>query len=214
MKTNQFNTRVSAIAIILVMFLATPQFLKAQANYKLSPSSEVVMKVLGSSNIHDWVETASAIESKGDFKFNGNNELTGVTSLNLSVDAKSLKSGHNSMDNRTYKTINADKFPRIIYKLNSAVIIIVQKNKYLIKSIGELTIAGVTQTINMDITAVIGADNCIICTGFEKLKLTDYNINPPSFILGVMKVTNDLTIQFNLVYKNNRVPVTHIAKIS
>jgi polyisoprenoid-binding protein YceI len=205
MKTNHLNARISAIPVAVVMFFAIPQFLNAQVNYKLSPSSDVVIKVLGSSNIHDWVETASVIESKGDFKFNANNELTAVTSFSLSVDAKSLKSGHSSMDNKTYKAINADKFPRIVYKLNSAFVTRVQKNKYLIKSIGELTISGATRTINMDITAVIGADNSITCAGFEKLKLTDYKITPPSFVLGALKVTNDLTIQFNLLYKTNRI---------
>ena len=97
----------------------------------------------------------------------------------------------------------ADQFPKILYKLNSAVITTVQKNKYLIKTTGDLTIAGTTQTITMNVTAVVNADNTLSCTGTEKLKLTDFKINPPSFMLGAMKVKDDLTIQFNLMYKSN-----------
>ncbi len=65
------------------------------------------------------------------------------------------------------------------------------------------SIAGVTQTIAMTVNAVVNSDNTITCSGSETLKLTDYKIDPPSFMLGAMKVKNDLTIQFNLVYKNN-----------
>jgi len=189
------------VTVAVILFGVIPQSLKAQV-YKLSPSADVNIKVLGSSNIHDWTMTSTALESQGNFKFS-EGQLKEVTAFSFSLNAKSLKSDHQSMDNRTYKTINADQFPKIIYRLSSATITSVQKNKFLIKTTGELTIAGTTQTITMNVTAVVNADNSLTCTGSEKLKLTDYKIEPPSFMLGAMKVTNDLTIQFNLTYKSS-----------
>lgn len=184
-----------------IIFLTVPQLAKAQSVYKLVNGADAsVIKVLGSSNVHDWVMKSSTMESQGNFKFEGD-VLHSLTAFSFSVEAKSLKSEHESMDTRTYKSMKADKYPKVIYKLNSAVITQEQKNKYLVKTTGDLTIAGVTQTIIMDITAVVGADKSITCTGSEKLKLTDYKIDPPSFMLGAMKVKNDLTIQFNLLYK-------------
>jgi polyisoprenoid-binding protein YceI len=147
--------------------------------------------------------TATGIESQGDFKFEGE-QLRSLSAFSFSVAAKSLKSEHTSMDGRTYTTIKADQFPKITYKLNSAVITLVQKNKYDIKATGELTISGASQTITLDVTAVVGPDNTITCTGSQKIKLTDYKIDPPTFMFGAMKVYNDLTIQFNLLYKNNQ----------
>jgi len=189
------------VTVAVILFGVIPQSLKAQV-YKLSPSADVNIKVLGSSNIHDWTMTSTALESQGNFKLS-EGQLKEVTAFSFSLNAKSLKSDHQSMDNRTYKTINADQFPKIIYRLSSATITSVQKNKFLIKTTGELTIAGTTQTITMNVTAVVNADNSLTCTGSEKLKLTDYKIEPPSFMLGAMKVTNDLTIQFNLIYKSS-----------
>jgi polyisoprenoid-binding protein YceI len=100
--------------------------------------------------------------------------------------------------------MKVDQYPKVSYKLTSATVTPVQKGKYTIKATGELTIAGVSQTIVMTINAVTNADNTITCTGSEELKLTDYKIDPPSFMLGAMKVKNDLTIQFNLNYKNSQ----------
>ncbi|MDB4903268.1 MAG: yceI [Mucilaginibacter sp.] len=200
-----FKKQVTALSVIIavIVFGLIPNELRAQAIYKLSAGKDVNINVLGSSNVHDWTMTSSAMESQGDFKFEGGS-LRSLFSFSFSLDAKSLKSQHESMDNRTYKTIKADQYPKITYKLNSATVTQVQKNKYSIKTTGDLTIAGASQTIVMIITAIVNPDNTINCTGSEKLKLTDYKIDPPSFMLGAMKVKDDLTIQFNLVYKNSQ----------
>lgn len=192
----------AALLIAVVMLFAATQKLNAQ-NYKLVSGKDVTVKILGSSNIHDWTMAATGIESQGDFKFE-NGRLLSLHAFNFSVEAKSLKSEHESMDNRTYKTINAEKYPQIVYKLNSAVITEIQKNQYAIKATGELTISGTTQSVILNVKAVINPDNTINCSGSQKIQLTDYKIDPPSFMLGAMKVKNDLTIQFNLIYKNNQ----------
>jgi len=199
------SKQIAAITLTMaaVIFLSIPQRLMAQANYKLVQGKDAVVTVQGSSNVHDWTETATSIESQGDFKMEGD-KLRSLRSFSFSATAKGLKSDHSSMDNRTYSTIKADKFPMITYKLNSAVVTLIQKNKYAIKATGDLTIAGATQTIVLNVNAVVNADNTISCTGSQKIQLTDYKIDPPSFMLGAMKVKNDLTIQFNLVYKNNQ----------
>ena len=203
-KMKKITTKITAIAIILAAFILTaiPAVVRAQVNYRLTAGKDVYIKVLGSSNVHDWTMASPKIESQGEFKVEGD-VLRALSSFTLSLDAKSLKSEHELMDSRTYKAIKADQFPKITFKLNTATITQVQKGKYAIKTTGDLTIAGATQNITMLVTAVVNADNTVTCTGTENLKLTDYKIDPPSFMLGAMKVKNELTIQFNLVYKNN-----------
>ncbi len=192
------------LMLTMICIMGFSSLLQAQTSYKLASGPDVSIKILGSSNVHDWVMTSTAMESQGNFKFGEGNQLRAITSFSFSLNAKSLKSDHESMDSRTYKTIKADQYPKIVYKLNSAAITEVQKNKYLVKTTGDLTIAGATQTITMNVTAVVNADNTLNCTGSQKIKLTDYKIDPPSFMLGAMKVKDDLTIQFNLIYKNNQ----------
>lgn len=197
-----FNRKILATASIIAAIIigVTSQNLKAQSIYKLTAGKDASIKVLGTSNVHDWVLTSTAMESQGEFKLDDNQ----LRSFSFSLNAKSLKSEHESMDNRTYKTMKADQYPKVTYKLVSAIVTPLQKSKYAIKTTGELTIAGVTQTIAMTISAIINSDNTITCSGSENLKLTDYKIDPPSFMLGAMKVKNDLTIQFNLTYKSNQ----------
>ena len=193
------NSALYSILTVIVLF-STVQFSKAQTIYKVVNSKDSFIKVLGSSNVHDWTMASTTTESQGDFKFDGD-QLKSLSSLVFSVEAKTLKSEHASMDDRTYKTIKADQFPKITFKLSSTSITPQQKGKFLIKAKGDLTIAGSTQSITMDVTATVNADNTITCNGAQKLKLTDYKISPPSFMLGAMKVKDDLNIQFNINYK-------------
>jgi polyisoprenoid-binding protein YceI len=200
MKTLTHPFAAVKLIIVAIILLTVPQLVTAQATYKLAQSLDVTIKVLGSSNVHDWTMTSTAMESQGDFTF-VSDKLQGLHAFGFHLAVKSLHSDHASMDDRTYKSVNASKYPNISYKLTSAEVTSVAGNKYLIKAKGNLTIAGATQPISMDVTAIIGADNTITCTGEKKIQLTDYGIKPPTFMLGTMKVTNDLTIQFNLIYK-------------
>ncbi|SDF25752.1 Polyisoprenoid-binding protein YceI [Mucilaginibacter pineti] len=193
---NQQLAKIAAL-LMIVTAAALPQKGAAQTTYKLTTDKEVNIKVLGSSNVHDWTMTSTAMESQGDFNLADHHLQT----LSFRLAVTSLKSEHTSMDDRTYKAVDAKKFPDISYKLTAAEVTTVDAHKYLIKTKGNLTIAGATQPISMDVTAVVNADNTITCSGSKKIQLTDYGIKPPTFMLGAMKVYNDLTIQFNLIYK-------------
>jgi polyisoprenoid-binding protein YceI len=201
MKKLQQDARIwTSIKIAVLVFILSPMGIMAQSVYKIAPANDVFVKVLGTSNIHDWTMTSTGIESQGVFKFNAKDELVGLSSFGFTVQSKSLKSGKSSMDSRTYKSILADEFPKIVFQLKTAAINQVSANKFQIQATGNLNIAGATQAITLNVTAIVNPDHSITCTGTEKLKLTDYKIDPPSFMLGAMKVGNDLTIKFDLNY--------------
>lgn len=188
------------LLIAAIICLAATQLVLAQSTYKLATGQDVYIKVLGTSNVHDWTMMSTVMDSKGEFTGNGET-ITAVRAFSFQLAVKSLKSEHASMDSRMYKSVNEGKYPTISYKLTSATVTPGQKGKYLIASKGELTIAGVTQPISMDVTAMPNFNNSITISGAKKIQLTDYGIKPPSFMLGTMKVYNDLTIDFNLIYK-------------
>ena len=177
---------------------------QVKAQYKLSTAKENVVKVSGGSNVHDWKMAAQNPSCDAAFgPLSGEENVPkSLSSLNFSVNTKSLKSEHSSMDGRTYKTLKADDFPKITFKLTTANITPVKQHKFTVKATGVLTIAGTAKSITMLVNGEVKDDGSIVCIGQQKLKLTDFNIQPPSFMLGAMKVDNDLTIDFNLNFKN------------
>ena len=188
------------VKLITLLLLLATQTLLAQTVYKLVPGKGTVITVSGTSNVHGWTMTSKLAESQGVFKLNTKDEIINLSNFSFSTAAKSLKSGKSTMDSRTYKTLKAGEFPTINYQLKSVDIAMTQPNKYKIQTKGNVTIAGKTQPIAMVVNAVVNADKSITCTGTTPLKLTDFGIEPPSYMLGAMKVGNELTIKFDLDY--------------
>lgn len=191
--------------LILLIFgsIAVSSNLQAQVSYKLNSSKDNLVKISGKSNVHDWTMNAENPVCEASFAafIAEDNVPKSLTSLNFSVNAKSLKSESTSMNNRTYKAIKADAYPQITFKLREATVTPQQKNKFTVNATGTLTIAGVSKVISLQVNGEVKSDNTIVCSGQEKIRLTDYGIQPPSFMLGAMKVGNDLSIAFTLHLK-------------
>jgi polyisoprenoid-binding protein YceI len=179
------------------------QYAQAQATYKIQDTKDIDMKLSGTSTLHNWVMNAKNTTGAAQFGFIGigDSHLSSLTSLNFSLIVTDLKSGESGLDKNAYKALKADKFKNIDYKLTSAVIMPESEGKYLIKTKGKLTIAGVTKDTEMDVYAVVNKNGSITCTGSDKLNMTDYSVKPPKFMLGAMKTGDAITLNYTLLYK-------------
>ena len=173
--------------------------LYAQTAYKIADSKNNNMKLSGTSTLHDWTMNAQVFSSDAQFVLAAH-QLRSVKALTFSLAVADLKSGESGLDKNAYKALKASDNKNITYKLSSATVS-AEGNKFLIKTRGNLTIAGVTKEVMIDVHAVVNADETITCTGSEKLNMTDYQVKPPKFMLGAMKTGDAITLDFTLVYK-------------
>lgn len=175
--------------------------LASDANHATRPG-DADIKVSGTSNLHNWTMEAKGISCPAKFNFlPGHDQPQSLTALTLSVPVQELKSGESGMDSRAYTALKAKQFNNIVFELTSATLTPGQKDQFQVKSMGNLSIAGVSKPVAMDAACLIDADGAIACSGSAKLKMTDYQIKPPTFMLGALKTGNDLTINFKLVVK-------------
>ena len=199
MKKN-IRQRTAAIAFFIIGAISSTQ---AQPTYKIQETKDIDMKLSGTSTLHNWVMNAQNTTGVAQFGFKGtgNAELNTLTSLTFSLLVTDLKSGEKGLDKNAYKALKADQYKNIDYKLTSAVIMPQSEGKYLIKTKGKLTIAGVTKETDMDVYAVVNKNGSITCTGSDKLNMTDYSIKPPKFMLGAMKTGDAITLNYTLLYQ-------------
>jgi polyisoprenoid-binding protein YceI len=121
--------------------------------------------------------------------------------LNFSLEVENLKSDEKDLDKNAYKAMKTKEFKEIFYQLVWSKVIHELGNKYLIKTHGNLTIAGITRAVNMNVSCIVNNDSTITCTGSQRLKMSDYKIHPPSFMMGAMKTGDAVTLDFIFVYK-------------
>jgi polyisoprenoid-binding protein YceI len=199
MKKNIWQSIVTAS----LFMIGAMQLTQAQSTYKIQETKDIDMKLSGTSTLHNWVMNAQNTTGVAQFGFKetGDKELNSLKSLTFSLLVTDLKSGEKGLDKNAYKALKADKYKDIDYKLTSAIIMPESEGKYLIKTKGKLTIAGVTKETDMDVYAVVNKNGSITCTGSDKLKMTDYSVKPPKFMLGAMKTGDAITLNYTLLYK-------------
>jgi polyisoprenoid-binding protein YceI len=200
-------------ALILTMscILGCSTILHAQSVYRLADSKAIVMKLSGTSTLHKWDMNASVFTGHASFVFKPGSEkdLTALKSLTFILAVANLSSGEKGLDKNAYKALKTKQFKTIVYKLASATVSPESGNKYLLKTHGDLSIAGVTKPVMMDVECVVNSDGTITCTGTHQLNMTDYAVKPPKFMLGAMTTGDAITLTFTLVYKKT---TTQLAK--
>ncbi len=192
-----------SILLIALSVIGSIGLSQAQSIYKIQETKDVNMKLSGTSTLHNWVMNAQNTTGVAQFGFKGagDTQLNSLKSLTFSLIVTDLKSGEKGLDKNAYKALKSDQYKDIDYKLTSAIIKPESGGKYLIKTKGNLTIAGVTKEVDMDVYAVINKDGSITCTGSDKLNMTDYSVKPPKFMLGAMKTGDAITLNYTLLYK-------------
>lgn len=183
--------------VIFVISLTGFSFISKAQVYKAVTSS---LKVEGTSNLHDWVMETQNVPAEAQLAFKGD-QLQDITSLTLSLPVKNLKAKEDLMNTRAYKAMKADQYNKVTFKLASGSVTPLQGDQYTVKATGTLTIAGVPKEVALQAKAVTNADGTVTFTGSRKIKMSEYGINPPSFMFGALKVADEVTIDFNLKLK-------------
>lgn len=183
---------IYALVIFAITALAS-QTLKAQTGYTVAPSSQIT--VLGTSNLHDWTMDATKFFCDGKLTV-ASGQLKDINALTFVLPVKNLKSKESLMDTRAYKALNEESFDKMIFKLTDATVVEAQKT---VRVSGNLTISGVTKSIIIQSNYVVGTDESVTFKGSRSIKMSDFKIKAPSFMMGALKTGDDLTI--NIVLK-------------
>lgn len=156
-------------------------------------------KVEGTSTLHDWDLIASSFTTTASILLDDANRLKAIESLTLTLPVKNLTNKDSKLTKNAWDALNADQHKHIMYKVTSATIVPQQGSSYLAKTTGNLTIAGVTRSIALDATCFVNSESVITIKGNTVINMTDYNVKPPTFMLGAMKTGENVKLTYRLV---------------
>lgn len=190
--------RIDKIFPFFCLLQAIALFSFSQVSYT---SGNMQLTINGTSTLHDWDMKTSQGNLQAVFVFNNAGQITGLSSLVFSTPASALKSGKSSMDNNAYKALKTGANPTITYTMTAATVTPAEGGALLIKSVGRLSIAGAV--VNTDVLANcrLNADRSIAVSGTKNISMHDFNVSPPSFMMGTIKTGNALVLNFNGLLK-------------
>jgi polyisoprenoid-binding protein YceI len=172
----------------------------AQSRATLAPASK--MWIEGTSNVHDWKVEATTIDAQIELDAGGLAAAPAamVKKVTLTIPVTALKSEHAKMDENIRKALKADKNPQIVYTLNTVDAVTGEtKDGFTLHAKGTLNIAGVENAVTAEIAAVRLSDGTIKATGTVPVRMTAYQVKPPTAMLGAIKCGDEVKVRFDLV---------------
>ena len=171
-------------------------------SFVISPEDPYEVYVEGSSSLHGWKATVGKVADypqslKGNLKNGG-----AIENFGFKAEVKSMEGGRGSaMDNKIYKALQSEEHPFIIYTQSGpAAIEAMPDGQYKLTSTGTLNIAGVEKKISIEVNASM-AGGKLTFQGSKPLKLSDFDIEPPSAMFGQIVTKDDITVHFTFNYQ-------------
>lgn len=191
---------INKILLFLPLFLICSA-VYGQSNYIMS--DDYAITIQGGSNLHNWVEKAGKASGNCEITWNSNGSAA-LNSLHLEIKSRSIVSTEGKlMNNKTYSALKAEKYPEITFTLSAPVkAILPDPRGYVFTVQGKLSIAGITKTLNIRVKAILTGHNKLTFYGTQQITMSDFGINPPKALFGMLVVYENLNISFKTSFEN------------
>jgi polyisoprenoid-binding protein YceI len=153
--------------------------------------------IQGTSTFHDWESQVTEIDGKGSFQIE-DKSLASIQDAKINIVVKGIKSTEGTkMDNKTYEAFKSDKNPFIVYSFNKAMVKTNANNIVTIDATGTLSMAGISKSVSLTAHGKELPNGDLKLTVSKKIKMTDFNMEPPVMFLGTIKVGDEITVSFD-----------------
>ena len=183
----------STLCISLIISLICSTNIQAQS-LKLNPKT-FSMTISGTTNVHNF--DSKVTQASGELVISDKK----AQSLVIEIPVKGIKSNEGLMDKKTYEAFSADKNPTITFHSTEVNNLVVTDNDINVTVTGNMTIAGVTRKVTLTATGKIIKPGVYEFKGTIPVKLTDYKMKPPTAMLGIMKVGDDVKLKYTVTFE-------------
>lgn len=220
-KTNRFPpwARLAGAAVMVLVLVTRADATAAVEAPGLAFAPGASLELYGDSTLHHYTVKASGMSvgvgidqapRAGAAKSRDLETLVRthfVKTFDLTVPVAKLSSGEKGLDANLRKALKGDQYKDIRFRMESYDVLApaVAGAAFALVLHGRLSLAGVERKIDVAATgARVGAG--LRLTGSKDLLMTDYQIKPPTMMLGTIKTANLITVKFNATLQNGQSP--------
>ncbi len=129
-----------------------------------------------------------------DIQWSGGPDTVAMTEIHIPV--KQFSTGNPFLYRDFLELVKADEHPEIIIQIPDQQLENILNGKGIVDPEISITLAGITRYYKIECIANSCTADAIFLRGEKQVKLTDFNIEPPVKSLGLVRVKNDLIINF------------------
>lgn len=126
--------------------------------------------------------------------------------ITVGIKVDGFECGRSRMNRDLKEALNSDEFPEITFTLRNATALTIPENiedGFELEVEGSLTVAGVTREITFQSQGYYMSDGRIRAIGSKSIKMSDFNVEPPTALLGLVKAEDELNVRFDLIGVEN-----------
>jgi hypothetical protein len=155
----------------------------------------------GDSNLHAWKCDASEFTPELRLERPAPDASpTQVDRAVLNVPVAKLECGHGKMNDNLRKALKAGEFPSIMFVVTGAEFFDTgTKGALEVLAKGHLYVAGEGRDLEFQVSGTDTGDGALRIRGRVTIKMTDFGIQPPTAMMGLLKTKNEVTISFDLI---------------
>jgi hypothetical protein len=195
----EINLLHSGIFGFLFMIISSNAL--SQVNFNIIPENST-MTIQGTSSLHDWHMEVTDLECSATLLMN-EEHINSIRDTWFSCKTKSIISDYKLMDNKTYDALKADEFSKITFRMADTRDISLPGNKFTGNITGTLSIAGEVKEIDVPFRGQILAGDQLELEGKVPLKMSEFNIEPPTALMGTLKTGDEVWISYSLKLKKD-----------
>lgn len=179
------------------------------------PLNESRLWIEGSSNVNQFECRAEEYAGEATLPETESYASSPVTTTNeflsikIDIQVDSIECGKRKMNQDLQKALKAEQFPEITFLFQEANILSEPQNTtdgFQLEVRGLLTVAGTTKEISFTTEAYYTGQNKVRALGGTTINMTDFGVQPPTALMGLIRANEELTVNFDLIAepKNTR----------
>jgi hypothetical protein len=126
-----------------------------------------------------------------------------TTSYKIAIPVKDFKARNSLMYNDFLQLMKANDYPKIVIKIAKEQIAKLKEGSYYFYPDIQITIAGVSKVVKVPCYVIKCIEGKIFINGVKRINLTDFKMTPPSKLQGLVKVRDEINVDFGLIITFN-----------
>ncbi len=172
----------------------------AQAQYVVRPASQFWID--GTSTVNSFTCAASEVAGSGtvDEAAMGPAQQADLRA-EVVIPVRAFDCGVSQMNRDMYEALKGQAFPAVRFSLRRAEVLPSASDSEWtpVKAWGTLTLAGEQRPVTVTARGQRLSDGRVRIQGRHALRMTDFDIKPPTGLLGLVRAHDDIIVRFDLV---------------
>jgi polyisoprenoid-binding protein YceI len=163
------------------------------------------MTIAGTSTLHDWEcaveDVGGRLQVQPAAEDDAAAPVSGLPSVSVQVPVEKIECGKGRMNRNLRKALDADAYPTILFSLEAATVSPLPDSAgswFSVSATGELIVAGARRQVEVPVKGQ-RLDDGFRFVGEKSLKMTDFDVDPPSVMLGTINTGDEVTVRFDVV---------------